>query len=196
MHSRTSESPDPGSLSLSIIFGVSFPTARLPALAILQAVLDGIISSQRDRPRTPRYVARTSSSLSLRGPMALRDGADDEFEFLLNFLASDGVNPDPNPGPPRGTAAGSRKGGEDDRSLRIQMGSDGKLDLGQVKAFYEGKNVRAGKGPMTDGPGFTDHSRNHPGLFFLLRMLCRTSSPFLYSVRICHSTPPVAPDDM
>jgi len=137
--------------------------------------------------------------------MTLREGGDEDFEFLLNFLASDGVNPDPDPDPQRGTAAGSRKGGEDDRSLRIQTGSDGKLDLGQVKAFYEGKNVRAGKGvekgigrgSMTDGPGFTDHSRNHPGLFIDLHMLRRTSSSLdLYSVWVCHPAPHVAPDDM
>ena len=95
--------------------------------------------------------------------------ADEEFEFLLNFLASDGVDPDPEP--PRGAAAGSRKGDDGDRSLRVQRGSDGKLDLGQVKAFYESKNTRGGKGVrkemgrgVTGSPGFTDHSRNHSGL--------------------------------
>jgi len=105
--------------------------------------------------------------------MSTRD-ADEEFEFLLNFLASDGVDPDLDPDPRRGAAvASSRKGDDGDRSFRTQRGSDRKLDLGQVKAFYENKNMRAGKGVgkgmgrgvgVTDDPGLTDHSRNHSGL--------------------------------
>ena len=109
--------------------------------------------------------------------MSTRD-ADEEFEFLLNFLASDGVDPDPDPDPYRGAAtASSRKGDDGDHSFRIQKGSDGKLDLGQVKAFYESKNnMRAGKGVgkgmsrgvgVTDDPGLTDHSRNHSGLYIV-----------------------------
>ena len=90
---------------------------------------------------------------------------DEEFEFLLNLLASDGVDPSP-PG-----AGGSRKGHEDDRGFGIKRGADGKLDLGQVKAFYEKKNLGVGKGmgkgpgvgTATDDPGSTDHFRNHSG---------------------------------
>lgn len=108
--------------------------------------------------------------------MPIRD-ANEEFEFLLNFLASDGVDPDPDP--PRGAAASSQRGDDGDRSFRIQRGSDGKLDLGQVRAFYEKKNKRAGKGVgkemgrgalgMAQGdPGLTDHSRIHSGLSVFL----------------------------
>lgn len=201
VHSQSNGSPDPGPLSL---YHVQSLIPHSPAPQFPRLCRRDHKQSQKDRPRASRYAEPTSSSLSPRGPMTLREGGDEEFEFLLNFLASDGVNPDPDPDPSRGTAAGSRKGGEDDRSLGIQTGSDGKLDLGQVKAFYEGKNVREGKGVekgmgrgrMTDGPGFTDHSRNHSGLFIDLHMLRRTSSSLLYSVRVCHSTPPVAPDDM
>lgn len=89
--------------------------------------------------------------------MPTRD-TDEEFEFLLNLLASDGADHDP----PLG-ATGSQKA-DVDRGPRIQRGSDGRVDLGQVKAFYERKN--ATMGPLRDSPGLTDHSRNHSGLHF------------------------------
>jgi hypothetical protein len=73
--------------------------------------------------------------------------ADEDFEFLVNLLASDGVDPDP---PPR--TAGPGQVAPD---LRIQSGSDSKLDLGQVKAYYENKHM--GVGVRDDGPGLTDH---------------------------------------
>jgi hypothetical protein len=106
--------------------------------------------------------------------MSSRD-AGEEFEFLLNFLASDGVDPDI-PDSLRGAAASSRKGDDDDRSFKAQKGADGNFDLGQVRAFYESKNIRGGKGAgkgmgrgvgMTDDPMLADHSRNHSGLFIV-----------------------------
>jgi len=94
---------------------------------------------------------------------------DEEFEFLLNLLASDGVEPGPDL-QPLGAGAGPR----------IRRGSDGKLDLGQVKAFYEKKNLGVGKemgkgagvGTVTDDPGLTDHSRNHSGLPIVFFSAC------------------------
>ena len=93
--------------------------------------------------------------------MSIRD-ADEEFEFLVNLLASDGVDPDPPLGP-----GGVREGDVGhDRGLRIQRGSDGGLDLGQVRVFCESGSVGVGRGVgVTDGPGLTDHSRNHKGLY-------------------------------
>ncbi|KAF9651364.1 hypothetical protein BDM02DRAFT_861292 [Thelephora ganbajun] len=84
--------------------------------------------------------------------------ADEEFEFLVNLLASDGVGPDPLLGAASGGSP-SRKG-QGDRGFGIRRGSDGKLDLGRVKAFYESKNV---VGSGRDGPWLTDNSRDHPG---------------------------------
>ena len=100
--------------------------------------------------------------------MPIQD-ADEDFEFLVNLLASDGVESE---APPRAGATGSREGKDDDgRGVKIQRGSDGKLDLGQVKAFYENKKMGVGKGVgvgrgvgMTGDPGMADQSRNHPGL--------------------------------
>jgi len=97
--------------------------------------------------------------------MPTPDGdGDEDFEFLVNLLASDGVDPSPLP-PPQAT--GSR---QVDHGLRIQRGPDGRLDLGQVKTFYEKKN-NAGVGTGTgiagrvDNPGLADprHHRNHSG---------------------------------
>lgn len=93
--------------------------------------------------------------------MPARD-AEEEFEFLVDLLASDGVEPEPSLG-----AAGSRK--SDSAAFGIQRGSDGKLDLGQVKAFYEKKNMGGGRGTekaggigLTDGLGrSTDYPPNH-----------------------------------
>lgn len=104
-------------------------------------------------------------------------GADEEFEFLLNLLASDGAGLDLDP--PRG-ATDSRKGDNDDRGFGIQRGPDGKLDLGQVKAFYESKKMRVGKEAekgigrgvgVTGDPGSTDHSQNRPGSSTVLSRL-------------------------
>ena len=100
----------------------------------------------------------------LRKPMPTGSDADEEFEFLVNLLASDGIDPDPPIG-----ASGSRKvTAGDDRGLKIRSGQDGKLDLGQVKAFYENKSVGlgiwGGAVGMTDGPGLADQgSRNKSG---------------------------------
>lgn len=62
--------------------------------------------------------------------MAARD-PEEEFEFLVNLLASDEVESDSAP-------AGSQTGTSG--LAGIQRGPDGKLDLGQVKAFYERKS--------------------------------------------------------
>ena len=69
---------------------------------------------------------------------------DEDFEFLLNLLVSDGVEPDP---PPRATDSRENDGDEGDRTegFEIQSGTDGKLDLGRVKAFYEKKKTTSGK---------------------------------------------------
>jgi hypothetical protein len=88
-----------------------------------------------------------------------RPDADEDFEFLVNLLASDGAG---GPDPPLRTA-GSHQA---DRDLGIQSGSDGKLDLGQVKVFYENKNMGVGMGMgARGGPGLTDRFRNHSGLW-------------------------------
>ena len=96
------------------------------------------------------------------------EDADEDFEFLVNLLASDGTDSET---PVRAGATGSRKGKDEDDGRGIQRGSDGKLDLGQVKAFYENKKMGVGKGVgvgrgvgMTGDPGMADQSRNHPGL--------------------------------
>lgn len=103
-----------------------------------------------------------SSSRPLRRlGMSTRD-AEEEFDFLLNLLASDGIGPDP--GQPRGA---SGDGDGDDRGVRVQRGSDGRLDLGQVKAFYESKNMRGGVGETRE-PVSTDRPRNSTGLSIAL----------------------------
>ena len=78
-------------------------------------------------------------------PLMSAPDADEDFEFLVNLLASDGVDPDPPPAGPH----------QADPDLKIQSGSDGKLDLGRVKAYYENKHM--GVGVRDDGPGLTDH---------------------------------------
>ena len=96
--------------------------------------------------------------------MPTPDGdGDEDFEFLVNLLASDGVDPDPLP-PLRAT-------GSHQVDLRIQRGPDGKLDLGQVKTFYEKKNnvgvgAGTGIGGRDNNTGLADprHHRNHSGL--------------------------------
>jgi hypothetical protein len=88
--------------------------------------------------------------------------AEEEFEFLVNLLASDGVDP---ANPPLGSG-GSQKGDASGAGPAIQRGPDGRLDLGQVKAFYErkktGSRKEEGKG-VTDSPQSSDHSPNRPG---------------------------------
>lgn len=119
----------------------------------------------RDLPRVEREVrtidwatsAQSSSRPLRRLGMSTRD-AEEEFEFLLNLLASDGVGPDP--GQPRG--APGDEPDDDDRGVRVQRGTDGRLDLGQVRAFYESKNMRGGL-EETRGPVSTDRPRNNTG---------------------------------
>ena len=96
---------------------------------------------------------------------------DEDFEFLVNLLASDGADPDP-PQPPPPQATGSH---QVDHGIRIQRGPDGRLDLGQVKRFYEKKkknNVGVGAGTGIGAvrgvnPGLADprRSRNRSGLY-------------------------------
>ena len=98
--------------------------------------------------------------------MPTADGnGDEDFEFLVNLLASDGVDSDPLP-PLQAT--GSH---QVDHGPSIQRGPDGRLDLGQVKTFYEKKNnmkmgTGTGIGAKEDNPGLADprHHRNHSGL--------------------------------
>lgn len=92
---------------------------------------------------------------------------DEEFEFLVNLLASDGVDPGPSPA---ADATGLQEEKNADGELRIQRGSDGRLDLDQVRAFYERKNMGKEKGKgvgrvgLTDSsPRITDRSRNRSG---------------------------------
>jgi len=100
--------------------------------------------------------------------MPTPDGdGDEDFEFLVNLLASDGADPDP--GPPPLQTTGSR---QVHHGLGIQRGSDGKLDLGQVKTYYEKKNTRVGTGTgigavTRDNPGSADprYLRNPSGLY-------------------------------
>jgi hypothetical protein len=110
---------------------------------------------------------------------------DEEFEFLVNLLASDGTEPDPSIG---AGPAGSRLGNVAVDGPKIERRSDGKLDLGQVKEFYERKNIggekEKGQGVHmgvsdVDDPGSTDHSQDRPGsyIFFPLELLCRTAAP-------------------
>ena len=91
---------------------------------------------------------------------------DEDFEFLVNLLASDGVDPDTPPTRLQPTAVSSHV----DSGLRIQSGPDGRLDLGQVRTFYEKKkNVGVGAGTgigaVRGNPGLTDlrHPRNRSG---------------------------------
>ena len=89
--------------------------------------------------------------------------AEGDFEYLLNLLASDGLE--------AGSllemdATGSRRDYATESGFRIQRGSNGKLDLGQVRAFYEQKNRGVGKGvEVTTAPWSTDHSRNLSGSY-------------------------------
>ena len=90
--------------------------------------------------------------------------ADEDFEFLVNLLASDGADHDTPP-----LVTGSKRA---DRGLRIQRGSDGRLDLGQVKAFYENKNMGVRTAGEKDGPGVMGRSRIPSGSYkvrFVLR---------------------------
>ena len=91
--------------------------------------------------------------------------AEEEFEYLLDLLASDGVEPNP---PFEGDATGSRRGTGADGGFGIHRGTNGRLDLGQVKAYYERKNKGLGKGvpgvSLRNGPRLTDHSGSRPGL--------------------------------
>ena len=91
--------------------------------------------------------------------------AEEEFEYLLDLLASDGVEPNP---PFEVDATGSRRGTGADGGFGIHRGTNGRLDLGQVKAYYERKNKGLGKGvpgvSLRNGPGLTDHSGSRPGL--------------------------------
>lgn len=103
--------------------------------------------------------------------MADRD-AEEEFEFLVNLLASDGVESD---------AAGSRR--EGGAGLGIEKGPDGKLDLGQVKAFYERKKKEEGKEKgegvgvgWVDGRLSTKYGRNRSGLCIDSALLAVLSS--------------------
>jgi len=107
----------------------------------------------------PEEVKRSTASLHRHfhttsdGLMPSRD-TDEEFEFLLNLLASDGIDSEPPPG-----ATSSRRDNVD-RGFKIQRGSDGKLDLDQVKGFYENKTMKMG---ARDSPVLTDHSRSRSG---------------------------------
>lgn len=97
--------------------------------------------------------------------MPARD-AEEEFEFLVNLLASDGAEPDP----PVGCQEGGAGSG-------VRIGSDGKLDLGQVKAFYERKNAGHGKEKekekgFAEGPGLANYSRNRSGLWDRIPLFC------------------------
>ena len=97
--------------------------------------------------------------------MPTTDGdGDEDFEFLVNLLASDGA--DSGLLPPL-QATGSH---QVDHGLRIQRGPDGRLDLGQVKTFYEKKNnvgvgTGRGIGGRVENPGLADprNHRNHSG---------------------------------
>ena len=85
---------------------------------------------------------------------------DADFEFLVNLLASDGAEPDPS----SSRAAGSQPEVDHGLGFSIQRGSDGKLDLGQVKAFYENKKMGVGMGVVGDrGPGPMDEPRSLSG---------------------------------
>lgn len=167
--------PRPRSFPLSSIPEGLFPTARLQiskgrGYHYRQAVRE-VIRGHLEGSTTGVILSRATFQTA----MSTRYAGED-FEFLLDLLASDGVDADPQPL----GAIGSRKGDdEDDRAgSGIQRGPDGKLDLGQVKAFYENKNTRAGKGKgttgvrtgrrgveMTGDPGLSDHLRDHAGLY-------------------------------
>jgi hypothetical protein len=100
--------------------------------------------------------------------MTTRDAeGDGDFEYLVNLLASDGVEAG---SPLEADATGSRRGNGTESEFRIQRGSNGKLDLGQVRAFYEKKNRGLGKEKekekgvrVTATPWSTDHSQNLSG---------------------------------
>lgn len=110
--------------------------------------------------------------------MPNKGGVEEEFEYLVNLLASDGVECESSgPMMPQGTpgiATQPHKGnGGGDGGPNIQRGIDGKLDLGRVKAFYESKNSRTGKKKgkgesemKSAGPWTTDHD-SQAGLYIL-----------------------------
>lgn len=111
-------------------------------------------------------------------------GTDEEFEFLVNLLASDGTEPDPPPG--AGPAMSRLGSGAVDDGPKIEKRSDGKLDLGQVKEFYERKNIGGGKEKGqgvhmgvsdVDDPGSTDRSRNRSGSYKFFSLLRWTAAP-------------------
>lgn len=100
--------------------------------------------------------------------MATPDG-DEDFEFLVNLLASDGADPDRRDPPPLRTTGSHQT---INHGLRFQRGPGGKLDLGQVRTFYESKNTAsmgAGVGVGTSGtrenPVSTDQPRNSSGSY-------------------------------
>lgn len=161
--------PDPGSSRPSEItpvprFGLA---ARLAIVRLCQRFPTSDYNKSEDRQLIdiikPRPLPRNWST-TLMPP---RD-PDEEFEFLVNLLASDGVEPDPSPA---ADATGLQEDKNVDDGLRIQRGSDGRLDLGQVRAFYEkkhtGKERRKGVGRVgltNNPPGTTDRSRNCSGV--------------------------------
>lgn len=78
--------------------------------------------------------------------------ADEEFEFLVNLLASDGVEADSAATTSGGPSKARWENGPGGRIGFIQRGSDGKFDFGQVRAFYERKKD-TGKGPADSNGG-------------------------------------------
>jgi len=129
--------------------------------ALLFATARQVAADQQTRPNLS---SEPESATSMPGAV------DEDFEFLLNLLASDGTEPDPSLG-----ATGSQKAhGTSDRTegFRIQQGPDGKLDLGQVKTFYEIKNMgkEKEKDPVREDPGLMNPgSRERSGSCFSVR---------------------------
>jgi hypothetical protein len=76
---------------------------------------------------------------------------------LLDLLASDGAEPDT----PGDDGSGSLEVNDADGTT--QRGLNGKLDVGQVRAYYERKKKGEGKEKgvgvgLRGGPAFPDHS--------------------------------------
>jgi hypothetical protein len=86
--------------------------------------------------------------------------AEEDFDFLVNLLASDGL------------------GEEDEGGIGIQRGTDGKLDFGQVKAFYERKNMGLIVGGKEREGGNNPESANPPRN--RLGLCCRLIPPFFF----------------